>query len=232
MPKLIDLKGKTFGAWYVIKRGENKNNRVMWICRCGLCGRIVDVSAANLMSGGSKSCGCEHSQMLGNLMRKHGMKHTRLYTIWTSMKARCYYNGNSQKNYKDKGITICNEWLHDFSCFHKWAMNNGYSDNLTIDRIDNSKGYSPENCRWATPLEQGLNTSRTLKVLDESQNKYYSCTQIAKRLKLSTTTVARYWRRSKNKTLKEIINLRVEAYKKHFSRLIPIEKTNVKKYLR
>lgn len=74
------------------------------------------------------------------------------------MKTRCY-NPNAQ-NYKDyggRGITICSEWFHDFAAFRDWAMSHGYQDDLTIDRIDNSKGYGPDNCRWATMKEQRAN---------------------------------------------------------------------------
>ena len=88
---------------------------------------------------------------------KHGLSKTRLHRIWHSMYSRCYYpTTNQYKNYGGKGITICEEWKHleGFLNFYKWAIENGYQDNLTIDRIDNEKGYFPQNCRWITPKEQ------------------------------------------------------------------------------
>ena len=90
--------------------------------------------------------------------KKHGGKHSRLYSIWLNMKKRCYNTKHiSYKNYGGRGICICDEWLHDFAAFRDWAMSHGYADDLSIDRIDNDKDYSPDNCRWATMKEQRHN---------------------------------------------------------------------------
>ena len=89
---------------------------------------------------------------------KDGRKGSRLYRIYNNMKNRCYNeHSNSYKNYGGRGITVCDEWLNDFKAFYDWAITHGYRDDLTIDRKDNDKGYSPDNCRWATALEQRLN---------------------------------------------------------------------------
>lgn len=86
------------------------------------------------------------SKVHGNF--KHGMKHSRLYHIWCNMKARCTNpNHDFYNQYGGKGITVCEEW-NEFIPFRDWAMNNGYSDNLTIDRENPNEGYSPQNCRW------------------------------------------------------------------------------------
>lgn len=94
---------------------------------------------------------------LKKLAQKHGLSHTRLHRIWHSMYCRCYYPSTNQyKHYGGKGIKVCDEWKHceGFINFYNWAVNNGYNDELTLDRIDNEKNYCPENCRWSTPKFQ------------------------------------------------------------------------------
>ncbi|EEU9900737.1 hypothetical protein AL580_002418 [Escherichia coli] len=94
---------------------------------------------------------------------RHGMTHTKLYKVFIGMKTRCKKSNNNPRNkhYREKGITICDEWLNDSSKFIEWALNNGYQEGLEIDRIDNDKGYSPDNCRWVTHAENMRNTCKT-----------------------------------------------------------------------
>ncbi len=89
---------------------------------------------------------------------KHGMARTRLYRIYINIKTRCYNkNSTFYSIYGGRGINMCKEWLHSKKAFLKWSLENGYRDNLQIDRIDNNKGYYPLNCRWADSSTQNSN---------------------------------------------------------------------------
>ncbi len=120
---------------------------------------------------------------------KHGLSKTRLHRIWHSMYCRCYYKSTNQyKNYGGKGIKVCDEWKHieGFVRFYNWAINNGYSEELTLDRIDNEKDYCPDNCRWLTIKEQS--NHRTNNVFYTYKGKTQTSKQWCEEYNISQTT--------------------------------------------
>ena len=168
MAKLNDIKGKTFGSWLVLYRnGSTPNKASVWHCKCLLCGNEYDVVGASLTNGISRMCRhCVPKQTLSLPFRK-----SRLYHIYTSMKQRCTNENNkSFHRYGGRGITVCNEWLLNPDAFIAWALDSGYNDTLTIDRIDNDKSYSPDNCRWVSAAVQNRNRRSNVMIRFQGNN--------------------------------------------------------------
>lgn len=129
----------------------------MWECRCD-CGSNKILSTSNITTGNTKSCGCLKKELLLRKNTTHGMSNTKLYSVWGSMKDRCFNENVSQfSDYGARGITVCDEWKNDFRAFYDWAIESGYKDGLTIERKDVNKDYCPENCCWIPRKEQSKN---------------------------------------------------------------------------
>lgn len=164
------LVGKTFERLSVVKDSGKRgsNGSILWECDCSCGKRGQLVRGSDLTSGQIKSCGCYSTDVLKQVSTTHGLsryngKKTKLFMAWDAMKRRC--TNPLHKNYKDyggRGITVCEEWMNSFQAFHDWSMANGFADDLSIDRIDNDKGYSPTNCRWVDAKTQIRNRRNTV----------------------------------------------------------------------
>lgn len=184
MGKFIDLTGKKFGHLTVLFRAKNKGTATMWHCKCD-CGNEVDVSGGHLKDGHTASCGClKDYKGVNNPNYKHGMSHKRLHTIWGNMKQRCYNPSNPKyPSYGARGIRLCDDWFNNSGAFINWALDNGYNDTLSIDRIDVNGNYEPSNCRWVTNKEQAVNKTNNHFLTYKGERKTIS--EWAKELRMS-----------------------------------------------
>lgn len=158
-PQIIP--GQQFGKWTVLRETEalyGGRLRPLWDCQC-VCGTVRGIASDALVGGKSKQCRTCGNRANAAMKPRltHGQSDTRLHNIWILMRRRCGDAGSRDfHRYGGRGISVCAEW-GDFAPFYAWALSNGYESGLTLDRVDNDKGYSPDNCRWATRTTQNRN---------------------------------------------------------------------------
>lgn len=165
--KKLNLIGQIFGQLTVVDSAPSKHGNSHWVCKC-TCGNTTVTSQNALKKGTTKSCGC-YRKALGVINTEtrfvtHGDCKTRLYSIYNGMRKRCYTPSTAAyPNYGGKGIKVSFEW-DTYEIFKEWALSNGYTDSLTLDRKDSTKDYSPDNCRWANYETQTRNRRKQVRV--------------------------------------------------------------------
>lgn len=171
MKKVKDLTGMRVGKLTVVSLSDqDERGRARWLCKCECGGSVIRKSSILVdahKKGKASHCGCSPA------LKTHGLSvsEKRLHWVWAAIIQRC--TNEKCKDYKDygaRGISICAEWRADFAAFCTWAKANGYAEGLSIDRIENEKGYTPDNCQWVGDKEQMRNQRKTVILTHEGQS--------------------------------------------------------------
>ena len=201
----LDITNNRYGRLLAVE----KVGKSTWLFLCD-CGNNVVLKYSRVL-GGQQSCGCFRRECMNNFGKSHtthGQSRTKLYRKWRGILGRCYDKNSKQyKRYGGRGIGVCDEWRYSFEAFSNWAYANGYDPNKngnywSIDRIDNNKGYSPDNCRFATAKEQQRN--REITTLYEFQGKEYTASEFADIFGIEKSSV--YRKLKKGQTLEDILH--------------------------
>jgi hypothetical protein len=205
MSRFEDLTGKRFNRWTVLSRAENhsKCGNAQWLCRCD-CGKVKVVVARSLRNGNSRSCGCLIAETTKKRRTKHGQSGHHMsstYRIWKGMLTRCRNpSATGYVDYGGRGITVCDRWLKFENFFEDMGER---PEKMSIDRIDHNKGYSKENCRWATDQQQRLNMTRNKRIT--AFGKTLCVSEWARELNIPASTI--YWRLDNGKSNEDALSL-------------------------
>lgn len=200
--KAIDRTGQKFGRLTFVEYIGRDRYKTLWKFKCD-CGNDYIGDAKAVSSGNTSSCGCYSKESLIKRNQKHGLWKSPLYQKYQDMIRRCYNPDTTRFNdYGGKGVEVCKEWLKEnngFENFVNWSLNNGYveydpkktprKEVPTLDRIDNSKGYSPDNCRWVKFKKQENNKSNNLYLF--YKNEKFTTKELAEKFDISYTIVKR-----------------------------------------
>lgn len=212
MSRFIDISGEKYNRWTVLSLDRIENKKAYWLCKCD-CGVEKVVSSASLRNNTSKSCGCILNENRSRSAK--GLSKTRINNIYHNMKTRCNNKKSRRyKNYGGRGIKVCDEWNNNFLAFYNWSINNGYKDNLTIDRIDVNGDYEPSNCRWVTLKEQFYN--KTDNVFYEINGEKKCLAELCKDYNMPYQTVRK--RLERGKSIEESLNTPIN--KKYRNKLL------------
>jgi len=206
MPRFVDLSGMKFYRWTILRRfGTTSAGKVQWLCVCD-CGVVGGLSAQNLMYGLTRSCGCWNSESARKRMTTHGMTDTVEFRTWQLMIDRCH-NAKSKcySRYGGRGIFVCARWRSSFADFY--ADMGPRPAGRTLDRKDNDGGYSPENCRWATSVQQARNmrSNRVISAFGETHVQ-------AEWAEILGTTSSHLYHHLKHKSPEEVIRWFIPNY--------------------